>query len=135
VQQLTTGGAQVSIDALGEAVTCRNAIMSLRTRGHHLPWPSSVDRADHLGHKNIRNTRIHAQNTTSLRQEVFAKLERYPKIVRVPEKDTGAVFLPLCSGGAGWVRQKKNLASRPLLDYALCPIRWTCGAMSSPVDI
>jgi integrase len=39
--------------------------------------------ADHLGHKNIQNTRIYAQITTSLRQEVFAKLERHPKIVRV----------------------------------------------------
>ena len=39
--------------------------------------------ADHLGHKNIQNTRIYAQITTALRQEVFAKLERYPKIVRV----------------------------------------------------
>src|SRR5713226_9012392 len=40
--------------------------------------------ADHLGHKNIQNTRIYAQITTSLRQEVFAKLERHPKIVRIP---------------------------------------------------
>ncbi len=39
--------------------------------------------ADHLGHKNIQNTKIYAQITTSLRQEVFAKLERHPKIVRV----------------------------------------------------
>jgi integrase/recombinase XerD len=39
--------------------------------------------ADHLGHKNIQNTRIYAQITTSLRQEVFAKLERHPKIVRI----------------------------------------------------
>ena len=39
--------------------------------------------ADHLGHKNIQNTRIYAQITTSLHQEVFAKLERHPKIVRV----------------------------------------------------
>lgn len=39
--------------------------------------------ADHLGHKNIQNTRIYAQITTALRQEVFAKLERHPKIVRV----------------------------------------------------
>ena len=38
---------------------------------------------DHLGHKNIQNTRIYAQITTSLRQEVFAKLERHPKMVRV----------------------------------------------------
>jgi D-arabinose 1-dehydrogenase-like Zn-dependent alcohol dehydrogenase len=36
VQQLTSGGAHVSVDALGEAVTCRNSIMSLRTRGRHL---------------------------------------------------------------------------------------------------
>ncbi len=40
--------------------------------------------ADHLGHKNIQNTRIYAQITTSLRQEVFAKLEHHPKIVRIP---------------------------------------------------
>jgi len=38
--------------------------------------------ADHLGHKNIQNTRIYAQITTALRREVFAKLERHPKIVR-----------------------------------------------------
>jgi len=36
VVQLTNGGAHVSIDALGEAVTCRNSILSLRTRGRHL---------------------------------------------------------------------------------------------------
>ena len=36
-----------------------------------------------IGHKNIQNTRIYAQITASLRQEVFAKLERHPKIVRV----------------------------------------------------
>jgi D-arabinose 1-dehydrogenase-like Zn-dependent alcohol dehydrogenase len=36
VQQLTSGGAHVSVDALGEGVTCRNSILSLRTRGRHL---------------------------------------------------------------------------------------------------
>jgi D-arabinose 1-dehydrogenase-like Zn-dependent alcohol dehydrogenase len=36
IQQLTHGGAHVSVDALGEAITCRNSIMSLRTRGRHL---------------------------------------------------------------------------------------------------
>ena len=36
VQHITNGGAHVSIDALGEAVTCRNSVMSLRTRGRHL---------------------------------------------------------------------------------------------------
>lgn len=36
IQELTSGGAQVSIDALGEAVTCRNSIASLRPRGRHL---------------------------------------------------------------------------------------------------
>ena len=38
---------------------------------------------DWLGHANIQNTRIYAQITSCLRQEVFAKLERHPKIVRV----------------------------------------------------
>jgi D-arabinose 1-dehydrogenase-like Zn-dependent alcohol dehydrogenase len=36
ILQLTSGGAQVSIDALGIAATCRNSIMSLRKRGRHL---------------------------------------------------------------------------------------------------
>lgn len=40
--------------------------------------------ADHLGHKNIQNARIHAQITTSLREEVFAQLERHLKIVWSP---------------------------------------------------
>jgi D-arabinose 1-dehydrogenase-like Zn-dependent alcohol dehydrogenase len=33
---ITKGGAQVSVDALGVAATCRNSIMSLRKRGRHL---------------------------------------------------------------------------------------------------
>jgi site-specific recombinase XerD len=32
--------------------------------------------ADRLGHRNVQNTRIYAQITTSLRQEEFSKLER-----------------------------------------------------------
>ena len=36
ILELTKGGANVAVDALGEAVTCRNAIKSLRTRGRHL---------------------------------------------------------------------------------------------------
>jgi D-arabinose 1-dehydrogenase-like Zn-dependent alcohol dehydrogenase len=36
VQQISQGGVHVSIDALGEAVTCINSIMSLRSRGRHL---------------------------------------------------------------------------------------------------
>lgn len=36
IASVTEGGAHVAVDALGEAVTCRNAIMSLRTRGRHL---------------------------------------------------------------------------------------------------
>jgi len=36
VHTLTQGGAHVSVDALGVATTCRNSIMSLRTRGRHL---------------------------------------------------------------------------------------------------
>jgi site-specific recombinase XerD len=34
--------------------------------------------ADHLGHKNIQNTRIYAQITNPLRE-----LEQHPKIVRL----------------------------------------------------
>ena len=33
---LTRGGANVSVDALGIATTCRNAVSSLRKRGRHV---------------------------------------------------------------------------------------------------
>ena len=39
--------------------------------------------ADHLGHRNIRNTRFYAQITNPLREQVFRELEQHPKIVRV----------------------------------------------------
>jgi integrase/recombinase XerD len=38
--------------------------------------------ADHLGHRNIQNTRIYAQISGPLREQVFRDLERHPKIVR-----------------------------------------------------
>jgi D-arabinose 1-dehydrogenase-like Zn-dependent alcohol dehydrogenase len=36
VRELTGGGADVSVDALGIAATCRNAVLSLRKRGRHV---------------------------------------------------------------------------------------------------
>jgi integrase/recombinase XerD len=39
--------------------------------------------ADHLGHKNIQNTRIYAQITNPLREQVFRELEQHSKIVRI----------------------------------------------------
>ncbi|HSX82765.1 MAG TPA: tyrosine-type recombinase/integrase [Candidatus Saccharimonadia bacterium] len=39
--------------------------------------------ADHLGHRNIRNTRVYAQITNPLRAQVFRELEPHPKMVRV----------------------------------------------------
>ncbi|MFZ5652940.1 MAG: zinc-dependent alcohol dehydrogenase family protein [Pseudomonadota bacterium] len=36
IKELTGGGAQVSVDALGIATTCLNSVMSLRKRGRHL---------------------------------------------------------------------------------------------------
>lgn len=36
VRDLTDGGAHVSLDALGSAVTCRNSILGLRKRGRHV---------------------------------------------------------------------------------------------------
>ncbi|HLI78942.1 MAG TPA: zinc-binding dehydrogenase [Candidatus Binataceae bacterium] len=36
VRDLTNGGADVSVDALGIEATCRNAVMSLRKRGRHI---------------------------------------------------------------------------------------------------
>jgi integrase/recombinase XerD len=38
---------------------------------------------DHLGHKNIHNTRIYSQITSSLRERVFRELEQHLKIVRI----------------------------------------------------
>lgn len=36
IHDLTSGGAHVSIDALGSQTTCRNSILSLRKRGRHV---------------------------------------------------------------------------------------------------
>ncbi len=36
IREITRGGAQVSIDALGSSETCRNSVMSLRKRGRHV---------------------------------------------------------------------------------------------------
>lgn len=36
IHDLTSGGALISIDALGSQVTCRNSILSLRKRGRHV---------------------------------------------------------------------------------------------------
>ena len=36
IQDISGGGAHVSIDALGSAVTCRNSILCLRKRGRHV---------------------------------------------------------------------------------------------------
>ena len=36
IRNVTEGGAQVSIDALGSQSTCRNSILSLRKRGRHI---------------------------------------------------------------------------------------------------
>ena len=39
--------------------------------------------ADHLGHKNIQNTKVYAQITNLYREQVFRDLEQHPKIVRL----------------------------------------------------
>ncbi|MGE0283168.1 MAG: zinc-binding dehydrogenase, partial [Rhizobiaceae bacterium] len=36
VKQITTGGAHMSMDALGHPVTCNNSINNLRRRGRHV---------------------------------------------------------------------------------------------------
>jgi threonine dehydrogenase-like Zn-dependent dehydrogenase len=36
IRELTRGGAEVAVDALGVTATCRNAVLSLRKRGRHL---------------------------------------------------------------------------------------------------
>ncbi len=44
---------------------------------------SAVSLADHLGHRNIQNTRVYAQITNPLREQVMREFEHNPKIVRV----------------------------------------------------
>jgi hypothetical protein len=39
--------------------------------------------ADHLGHRNIQNTKVYAQITNPYREQVFRDLEQHPKIVRL----------------------------------------------------
>jgi site-specific recombinase XerD len=48
--------------------------------------------ADHLGYRNIRNTRVYAQITNLLRDQVFRELEQHPKIVRV--SDIASAVMP-----------------------------------------
>jgi len=36
IREITRGGAQISIDALGSSETCHNSVMSLRKRGRHV---------------------------------------------------------------------------------------------------
>ena len=43
--------------------------------------------ADHLGHKNTQNTRIDAQITNHLREDVFRELEQHPTIGRLHTQD------------------------------------------------
>jgi integrase len=43
--------------------------------------------ADRLGRKNIQNTRIYAQITNPLREQVLRELEQHPKIVRINEAE------------------------------------------------
>jgi integrase/recombinase XerD len=39
--------------------------------------------ADHLGHRNIQNTRVYAQITNPLRDQIFRELEHNDKIVKI----------------------------------------------------
>ena len=57
-------------------------IAALAFGGLYVPIYSAVV-ADHLGHRHIPNTRVYAQITNPLREQVFRELEQHPKIVRV----------------------------------------------------
>ena len=43
IYDLTHGGAHVSVDALGSAITCKNSVLSLRKRGRHIQIGLMVD--------------------------------------------------------------------------------------------
>ena len=49
VREITSGGAHVSIDALGNPVTCFNSIANLRKRGRHVQIGLMVDKYKHPG--------------------------------------------------------------------------------------
>jgi hypothetical protein len=38
--------------------------------------------ADHLGHREIKNTRVYAQLSDPLREQTMRELEQHPKLVR-----------------------------------------------------
>jgi site-specific recombinase XerD len=47
--------------------------------------------ADHLGHRNIQNTKVYAQITNPYREQAFRELEQHPKIVRLSSAQEGAL--------------------------------------------
>jgi hypothetical protein len=71
----------LDISPLLQALAC-NMFLSMAV--HLLESGRGIEYvADHLGHKNIQNTRIYAQITNPLREQVFRELEQHPKIVRI----------------------------------------------------
>lgn len=68
------------VDIKGRSVHClRHSIaVHLLEAGRGIEYV-----ADHLGHRNIQNTRVYAQITNPLREQVFKELEHHPKIVKL----------------------------------------------------
>lgn len=84
VVDLTKGGAHVSVDALGIATTCRNAIMSLRKQGRHLQIglttqaekgeiPIPIDRMVTMEQQIIASLGMQASHYPAMLQMVEAK--------------------------------------------------------------
>jgi integrase/recombinase XerD len=79
IQNLFTGYAEA-------AGVCGRSVHSLRhsIAVHLLDAGRGIEYvADHLGHRNIQNTRVYAQISNQLREQVFRDLEQHPKIVRI----------------------------------------------------
>jgi alcohol dehydrogenase len=84
VQSLTGGGSHVSVDAVGSATTCADAIHSLRRRGRHVQvglLPSVG------GHPTVPMDRVIAWELDVLGSHGMASVD-YPAMLRLVEAGT-----------------------------------------------
>ncbi len=76
VKDLTGGGAHVSVDALGAAVTCLNSIRSLRPLGRHVQigYPAGADAAPSIPVATVYDNQLTVLGTRGLAPHRFAAL-------------------------------------------------------------
>src|SRR5439155_16848359 len=81
-----TSSLRMSCVTLPSRSRSRPLLWTCYERSSELPHPRRVEAgegieyvAEHLGHRNIRNTRVDAQITNPARDQVFRALEPHPK--------------------------------------------------------